>query len=450
MPRLLRLCHSILLATSTGFSLETVSYVNDAAALPVGARTAGLAGVTLGISGDPSHLALSPAGLADITRPEVVLHHASLYEDLNLAQDEVYVAAPLSFGTLGIGLSRVGADGILRSDRGSSPNFANPATFSATDWIGSVAFAKTWFNHRLRAGAALRVLGRDIDDYIGGGAQLDASAVWLQDGFRAGLRLDRGLGGLAVWKSGRSEYAPPDLILGVGVERRLPYFYGIGALAWETAGLFGEQSASSFSENDARPWIDPWLALRSSKLATEFRFDMGLVLRAGCEIQSLTRMLDFLQGQDQEGQFGESKGSVSVGAGYLWAGKVRVDYALVAHPDLGNSQRISFGIVFGSKPPKPATETESSPSKYLNQEDTTSLDSNPFNDSLTPTDTVPAKPVTSDSTSVKAPLLAPPTQVATPPIPTKAPSLPDSTPGKVPPKPSSPSDEWDAPEQQAP
>ncbi|MEK7393286.1 MAG: hypothetical protein AAB214_12050, partial [Fibrobacterota bacterium] len=74
-----------------------MSNVNDAASLPVGARSAGMASVSLGMQGDPSHLALSPAGLADIKRSEVVFHHASLYEDLSLTQTEVYMATPLSY-----------------------------------------------------------------------------------------------------------------------------------------------------------------------------------------------------------------------------------------------------------------------------------------------------------------------------------------------------------------
>jgi len=435
MPRLPAPCLAFaLLASASAFALETVSNANDAASLPVGARTAGLAGVALGMQGDPSHLAMSPAGLADIFRPEVVIHHASLYEDLSLSQDEVYLAAPLSYGTLGLGISRVGADGILKSLRGESPDFSNPSTFSATDWIGSVAFARSWLDRRLRAGVALRLLGRDIDGYFGGGAQLDASAVWLQDGIRAGLRLDRGLGGLAVWRSGYSEYTPPDLIAGLGYERRLPYFYGQGAVAWETSGLLRAQSASTFSESDARPWVDPGLFLRSSKLAAEFRFDMGIVLRAGCEVQSLTRIFDFLQGQDQQGQFGESRGSVSIGAGYLWADRVRVDYALLAHPDLGTSQRISLGLVFGSAAPKAGTGSGRTIPVEADLDEEAPRDSVPS----TPPSS-PEEPTTNSDTAVA------PAAVPGEAVPAEAPPVAPS-PAKQP----LPADEWDAPEQAAP
>lgn len=402
MPSFTGSCLAFLLLTATaGFALETARYVNDAAALPIGARTAGVAGISLGMPGDPSHLALSPAGLLDVARPEVVFHHARLYEDLSLAQDEAYLAAPLSYGTIGLGVSHIGADGILRAERGQTPDFANPSTFAATDWIVSVAFARGWLDRRLRAGAALRMLGRDIDSYYGGGAQLDASVVWLQDGFRAGMKLDRGIGGVATWESGRTEYSPPDLTAGLGYERRVPYFYGQGALAWETPGLLQKQASSTFSAGDARLWVDPWLFLRSSRLGGEFRFDMGLVLRAGCEIQSLTRALDFLQGEDQQGQFGDSRGSISVGAGYLWANKVRVDYALASHPDLGNTQRFSLGLVFGGSAPKAAaTEREVVRPFAL---DTSAAPRETVIDSISTVDSSANVPVPSDSASMPLP-----------------------------------------------
>ncbi len=349
--------HSVLLFSAVGVlssgafavDLSNVSYANNSTDLETGARLAGDAGVSLGLPGDPSHLSRSPAGLADVDRPEVVVHHGSLYQDLSLSQDEVYLAAPLSVGTLGLGISRIGADGILRSDRGETPDFNNPSTFSATDWIGTLAFARTWVDGRLRGGASLRLLGRSIDQTSGAGAEMDASLVWAQAGWRAGLRMDRGLGGFALWRTGTAEYSPPNLEAGLGWEHPFPYFYGTLALAWETPGLLQPEATSSFSEGDARPWKDPYLFARASRLAAEFHTDFGVVFRAGCEIQALVRITDFLQGTDQRGLYGESSGEFAVGVGYLWSDRVRIDYALVNTPDLGSSQRVTLALVFGSR-----------------------------------------------------------------------------------------------------
>jgi hypothetical protein len=339
-----------LSSTAYSVDLSNVNYANNSAELETGARLAGDAGVSLGLPGDPSHLSRSPAGLVDADRPEVVVHHGSLYQNLSLSQDEVYLAAPLSVGTLGLGIARIGADGILRSDRGQTPDFNNPSTFSATDWIGTMAFARSWVEGRLRGGASLRLLGRTIDETSGAGAEMDASLVWVQSGWRAGLRMDRGLGGFSLWRTGTAEYYAPNLEAGLGWEHPFPYFYGTLALAWESPGLLQPQATSSFSEGDARPWKDPWLFARASRLAAEFHTDFGLVFRAGCEIQALVRITDFLQGSDQKGLYGESSGEFAVGVGYLWSDRVRIDYALVNTPDLGTSQRVSISLVFGSKP----------------------------------------------------------------------------------------------------
>jgi hypothetical protein len=162
---------------------------------------------------------------------------------------------------------------------------------------------------------------------------------------------------VGIYRSGFSEYTAPDVQVGAGWEKKSSYLYGTLALAWESAGLLQQQSSSTFTEADVRPWNDPWLALRASRLAAELRTDFGLSLRAGTEIQSLVRITDFLQGEDEQGLYGESRGSYSIGAGFLWSQRVRVDYALVGHPDLGSTQRVSLGIVFGGPPPAPPQKT---------------------------------------------------------------------------------------------
>ncbi|HXP91624.1 MAG TPA: hypothetical protein VN931_11930 [Fibrobacteria bacterium] len=408
-----------------------VNYANNSADLETGARLAGDAGVSLGLPGDPSHLSLSPAGLADVQQPEVVVHHGSLYQDLQLSQDEVYLAAPLTGGTLGLGLARIGADGILGVDRGQTPDFNNLSTFSATDWIGTLAFARTWMDGRLRGGASLRLLGSSIDNDLGAGAEMNASMVWAQDGWRAGLRMDHGLGGFSIWNTGTAEYSPPNLEAGFGWEHPFPYFYGTLALAWESPGLLQPEATSTFSTGDARPWVDPWLAARASRIAMEFHTDFGLVFRAGCEIQALVRITDFLQGTDQTGIYGESNGEFAVGAGYLWSDRVRIDYALVSTPDLGQSQRISLALVFGGKsapktvPPLPASPKplDSAASTSAPVEASAPSDSGrigvevPAPQSAPLSSPAPTEPETSQPTPSTAPVPAVPTVVPANPAP---------------------------------
>jgi hypothetical protein len=452
-----RLVPFLLLTAITASAVE-VRYANEAATLLQGARLPALAGVTLGIPADPGGLGRSPAGLAEYSSPELVVHHAVLYSGLGATQDEILLAVPLQGNVgLGVGISRVGADGILAVSEGEDPDFENPRTFSAADWVATLGVGRSWFAGRLLAGGAVRFLYRDLDQ-VGIGAQTEASAVWKSpDGWRLGARLDRGFGSFASWmETGREEFSPADVMVGAGLERRLPYFYGTGNLGWESPGLVQGEGSATFTDQDVRFTSDPWLALRASRLAGEFRFDFGGVLRAGAEIQAITRLTDFLQDKDEEGLFGESRGMVAFGAGYLWNKRARVDYALVVDPDLGSMHRVALGLVFGSVLPRsePAEDQVRQAPSVVPAE--TPLV--PAPDSISP-----AADMDSTSSGSPAPKVAPaasaadsiattPSVPAPGPTPEVAPASPSrpvvpSTPAPVRKPPSADEDEWDAPEQ---
>lgn len=439
---------------SCGVLAKEVRYANEAAELLQGARLPAVAGVVLGLPPDPGGSGRSPAGLAEYQHPELVVHHAVLYSGLGATQDEILLAVPLQERVgFGVGVSRVGADGILRVEEGETPDFDNPRTFSASDWVGTLGLGRAWFGDRLLAGASVKFLFRDLDQY-GVGAQTDASVVWKSpDGWRAGTRLARGFGSFAAWESGREEFSPADLMIGAGVERRMPYFYGKGLLGWESPGLVQGEGSATFTDQDVRLTTDPWLFLRASRLGGEFQFDFGGVLRAGCEIQAITRLTDFLQDRDEEGLFGESSGMVSFGAGYLWSQRVRVDYALVVDPDLGSMHRVAMGLVFGAMPtkapvkPEPDGASSDSASGVAPAAPADSTSPAPSADtSASPTgdtafvELIPTEPVGEVPAQV-APVV-PAAPVAAPVV---APVAPATTPSVAPRK--ADDDDWDAPEQ---
>jgi len=179
--------------------------------------------------------------------------------------------------------------------------------------------------------------------------------------------------------------------------------------------LLQPEATSTFSESDSRPWKDPWLFARASRLAAEFHTDFGVVFRAGCEIQALVRVTDFLQGTDQRGLYGESSGEFAVGVGYLWSDRVRVDYALVSTPDLGSSQRVTLALVFGGKPkvaPQAAPRQATMPAQLQDvpADSTTSVPVVPR--TVDPS----ASPATSDTLQPSAPVATTPTAPAVAPM----------------------------------
>lgn len=451
VTKMKRLVPLLSLFAVTASAVE-VRYANEAAALLQGARLPALAGVTLGMPSDPGGIGRSPAGLAEYTSPELVVHHAVLYSGLGATQDEILLAIPLQGNLgLGLGLSRVGADGILAVADGEDPDFENPRTFSAADWVATLGVGRSWLDGRLLAGGAVRFLYRDLDQ-VGIGAQTEASVLWkFPAGYRVGARLDRGFGSFASWmETGREEFSPADLMVGAGLEKRLPYFYGTGNIGWESPGLVQGEGSATFTDEDVRFTSDPWLALRASRLAGEFRFDFGGVLRAGSEIQAITRLTDFLQDKDEEGLFGESRGMVAFGAGYLWNQRARVDYALVVDPDLGSMHRVALGLVFGSAPRRPETtdDQESAPPATPAPPASEPATPSPIRDSAVAASPAPPEPPSSATDSVSTPV-GPDTPGAPPavePAPKAPPASPDAPAPAV--KPASPDDdEWDAPEQ---
>lgn len=339
-----------LVATSRA---EQATYANSSFDLPVGARLPGMGNVSLGMPADGSFLLANPAGLAELVRPEGFFHHANLYQGLDIAQDEIFGTMSLGNGTvLGFGGQRLSAVGILRVKDGETPNFDNPTTLDAADWTAAAAVARSLYDGKLLVGGLMRLSVRDLDQW-GLGAQLDGSVVWKPtENWRLGARLERAIATATVWESGRSEWSPMDVAVGFGYDAEVPYLYGRGSIGFETPGLFETQASNTFSAAPARLWDDPSLFLRSCRIGGEFRFDWGGVIRAGAEIQSLTRWSDIFQGNDQTGLYGESWGQMGFGVGYLWNERLRIDYALQSHPDLGMSHRIALGWLFGEAPAK--------------------------------------------------------------------------------------------------
>ncbi len=336
-----------------------VSYANASLELPAGARLPGMGNVSLGMPGDASFLLANPAALAELQRPEGFFHHANLYQDISVSQDEIFGILPLGNGVVaGFGGQRIDVGSILKVGDSVTPDFSNPSTFSAADWNLAGSISRSLYDGRLLVGGVGRLSIRDMDQ-VGLGAQLDGSVIWKPvEGLRVGTRLERLIATATVWESGRREWTPMDVALGVGYDAPVEYLYGRGSIAFETPGLSRDDAKSTFTTKSARFWEDPSLFLRTCRLGGEFRFNWGGVIRAGMELQSLVRWRNFFDGKDDAGLTGDSRGEVGFGVGYVWRERLKLDYALQNNPDLGVSHRIAVAWMFGN-PPSRAVQADS-------------------------------------------------------------------------------------------
>lgn len=383
---------------------EKTAYANSSMDLPVGARLPGMGNVSLGMPGDASFLLANPASLAELTRPEGFFHHANLYQDLDIGQDEIFGALPLGNNTVvGFGGQRVAVGSIQRVGENETPDFSN--TFDAADWTLAGALARSFYGGKILTGALARLSWRDLDQY-GIGAQLDASAVWKPvDGLRVGARLERAIATATVWESGRREWSPMDLSLGLGYEGDVAYLYGRGSVGIETPGLFQNQASNTFTTEPSRFWEDPGLFLRTCRLGGEFRFNWGGVIRAGAEIQALTRWRDFFEGKDEQGLYGESKGQAGFGVGYVWNQRLRLDYALQSTPDLGLSHRVSVAWMFGTPPPpKKRADNDPIPPEEFGRQDDVQDTEDAAPEMATPAQEAPPEVLDSSSKSLSKPV----------------------------------------------
>ena len=269
----------IALFCADGRAFEAVRGANETLELAPDARTAGLGGVLLGLPGEAGASSWHPAGL-----PE----------------------APGGW-----------------------------ETFDVSDWVATGAFARSW--GRWRVGGSLHLLWRRLDQE-GFGFQTDVSGGWVGESWRFEGALRNASGSGVVWESGWKEIEPPDLFLGAGWRRDIPYIYGELRIAWQSVGIFQEEGKSgverSGSATDSsgkvdlaggRAWEEPLEWLGSSSLAVEYVIAGKAALRAA--LPSV-----------------ESPSEWSAGGGFRWKDFLRFDYAFRHHPELRSVHQVTLGI----------------------------------------------------------------------------------------------------------
>ena len=324
----------IALFCADGRAFEAVRGANETLELAPDARTAGLGGVLLGLPGEAGASSWHPAGLSEAPGGWFALSHAEHF--LDSRHDAFsFVVRPDGRDALGFSVARFGSDGVPRVGEDELPEGEEWETFDVSDWVATGAFARSW--GRWRVGGSLHLLWRRLDQE-GFGFQTDVSGGWVGESWRFEGALRNASGSGVVWESGWKEIEPPDLFLGAGWRRDIPYIYGELRIAWQSVGIFQEEGKSgverSGSATDSsgkvdlaggRAWEEPLEWLGSSSLAVEYVIAGKAALRAA--LPSV-----------------ESPSEWSAGGGFRWKDFLRFDYAFRHHPELRSVHQVTLGI----------------------------------------------------------------------------------------------------------
>lgn len=130
----------------------------------VGARAVGMGETFVAVANDPSAIFWNPAGLASLQRREVALHHVEWPADVTYEHAVLIVPSRRFGGSIALQL------GVLSTDIVETTEllpFGTGRTFSYSDVVAGVAFARRWTD-KLLVGTGIKWVREDLGSQVGG------------------------------------------------------------------------------------------------------------------------------------------------------------------------------------------------------------------------------------------------------------------------------------------
>lgn len=296
----------VLLCLARLSPASAAEYAGDAFRLGAGARSLGVGGAYVAVSDDATAVTSNPAGLTQLARPEAHAQHAERFGG-TVNHDVVSLGFPTEVGVFGVGLVRVGVDGIPLTGLEDPSEPLGPgnrpvetARVGTSDYTLSVAYARVL--GRLSAGAAVKAIWRNLDAGDGTGTGIDLAVHYRHDdAWRFGAVLRDATGTRISFDSGARDTVDPSLDIGV---------------AWthESPGLRGRLIAAGSVEVNGGD---------AAHAGVEYRHRRGIAARLGLDGSHFT-----------------------AGAGIEPGDRVRIDVAFLENGDLDNTYRISAALRF--------------------------------------------------------------------------------------------------------
>ncbi len=314
-------------ALTSPIHAQTSHYTGDPLLLGAGARALGMGSAYVALSFDATAIYWNPAGLTPEASPtrsrtdfdsrsslpkrEIHLQHAEQFGG-SVNQDIFALRLPLRKGGIGLGIVRAGVDGIALTgledpDRPIGPD-NRPVIIDkigTADYVFRIAYGRH-ITDKLRLGAGMKMIRRDLSVGIGSGFGLDIGLLYLPTStFRIGATIRDLTKTRIAFPDGISDHISPSLLIGSALQRRVP----------------GGDMTAGFSThlNDKKSTREK---TRSIQLGIEYRLQHRLAFRLGYK----------------DGHF-------TAGTG-LQLRRFGVDLAFMEHDQLDNTYRISATLFF--------------------------------------------------------------------------------------------------------
>ncbi|NIO19084.1 PorV/PorQ family protein [bacterium] len=272
----------------------------------VGASPMSMGEAFVAVADDANTIYWNPAGLNNISQPEITAMHNEWFEDIRY-EFLGYVQPTKRFGNFGIGFILLHMSKITRVKEDELGLYAGKAgTFSVSDKSFILAYGKE-ITDDISSGISLKIIQQINADVKGTGIAFDLGCLYKMpvDNLMAGLNVQNI--GPAI-KVEKERFALPlNIKLGFSYKIRQSFLLAI----------------------DLNQPVDNYLNIG---LGSEYWFKNIFALRLGYKYQSGANDLGSLSG-------------LRAGCGFRWR-DYGIDYAFVPYGELGNTHRISLHVKF--------------------------------------------------------------------------------------------------------